>query len=244
MRKSKMVLLAAALAVAVSAPAVSADRAGIGLNWAIGPMVQLGPFDMKFSNGFTLGWNVTDRFSVGVFREDAQVRGEYSYTNNPAAPTVPVKHTVVVEGTTNAQGLRFMANLLALPIVGELSAGIEVGTQVINAATFTYTNDDGTMDVDGVNFGTAPAADVDGLVDTVPLMGVAGNLRVLEFETKTVTTAVDVNASFRFIPVNDTYTFGTQETDYIPPAGTTFKKIDPVSNFNTLSLTVGVGIWF
>src|SRR5512138_791228 len=122
MRKSKMVLLAAALAVAVSAPAVSADKAGIGLNWAIGPMINLGPFDMEFGNGFTLGWKVTDRFTVGVFREDAMLRGEQSYKQNTAvAPAVNIEHILVAEGNTTAQGLSFMTNLLDLPIVGTLN---------------------------------------------------------------------------------------------------------------------------
>jgi len=40
MRKSKMVLLAAAVAVGLAAPAMSAEHAGIGLNWGIGPMIR------------------------------------------------------------------------------------------------------------------------------------------------------------------------------------------------------------
>lgn len=241
MRKSKMVLLAAALAVAVSAPAVSADRAGIGLNWAIGPMVQLGPFDMEFGNGFTLGWKVTERFTVGVFREDAMVRGEHTYTTNNVTPNID--HTMVAEGNTLAQGLSFLTNLLDLPIVGSLAVGLEVGTQEVNITRYTFSDSDGGATSDGTDFGLA-AVPVVPINIVAPIMGVAAKLRVLEFETKTVTTCIDVNANLRFVPINENSILGTQETDVTLAAGETMTKIDPVSNFNTLSLTAGVGIWF
>lgn len=247
MRKSKMVLLAAALAVAVSAPAVSADKAGIGLNWAIGPQVMFGPFDMQFSNGFTLGWNVTDRFTVGVFRDEAMVRGEKSYTcdNTVTGHIADAEHTMVVEGTSLAQGLSFLTNLLELPLVGRLAVGLEIGTQQfdIPAAGYSFSDSDSSGSTDGADFGlpVAPVA----VSITAPIMGVAAKLRVLEFETKTVTTCIDVNLAMRWIPIKDDYMLGMVEADVVapvPPA--TLDKIDPVGSLNTVTLMAGVGLWF
>jgi len=196
----------------------------------------MGPFDMKVAQGFMLGWKVSDKFSVGVFHESALFRGSHEYKDDTVSPNI--KHKVVVEGDTDVVGIRLMTDL-DLSIL-TLGVGLDLGTQTFNTTNITYPNSDGSMDADGTNFGVG-AVDVDGLTTTAPVMGLTARWKVLEVETKTVTTSIDLAGSFRFVPLVDTYVFGTQETS---TTASPLKKIDAVGSFNNVDVSVGVGIWF
>ena len=53
MRKAKLSLLAAVLFAGMAGTTLAADRAGIGLNWAIGPTIQLGDPVLLTTDYFT-----------------------------------------------------------------------------------------------------------------------------------------------------------------------------------------------
>lgn len=233
MRKATVLLLSAAFVVAAMSGTARAAPAGVGLEWGVVPVINFGDFDMKFSDEFTLAWNVSDKFQVGVFGGDGTYRAEDSYTDVTTTPLAPTEARLVVGGTTAVTGLRLLA---AIPGLSFLSAGLEIGTMQF---TSTYgagglvTRADGSVPL-GTEFGTVAP-----LVTTAELYGLAVKGTVLKASTKTVTTEVTIAGSFRIIDFADTTVLGTSHTTKAVP-----DAIEAVSNYNNLALTIAVGMWF
>jgi hypothetical protein len=121
-----------------------------------------------------------------------------------------------------------------------LQAGVEAGVLQLGAASFTYVNSDGSAG-SANDFGA-----IAGIAPTFPntnaaVIGVLGKITLVEAESKTVSAAISVSGGLRFSSITDTYAFGSQEatTTKTPPS-----KIDPVTNFNNISLAVSAGLWF
>jgi len=236
MRKGKLVLLAAALVLAVVAPvsAPAADRAGVGLEWGMGPNLLTGNFSMQFDNAFALAWKVSDSFTVAVFNENAMWRGENSYSSDAAVTPggATHKYTLVREGDLTVSGIRI---LHTLPVLDFLSAGIEFGR--INFTTvggpLNIKRDDGVAAV-GTEFGT-----VVGMPASANLLGLTAKMSLFKAETKTVTTDINLSGSFRVIRYNDASVFGTQKALLTAP-----KAIDSVSGYSNVTALLGIGLWF
>jgi len=238
MRKATKGLLIAAAFVAVmgSGVAGAADRAGIGLEWGWAPTINLNGFDIDFAgSSFALSWKVTDFFTVGMVSNQGYYSGSHEYNDDTVTPNI--KHNVRVDGNVNSSVLRILANIPALAF---LQAGMEAGVVQLGAGSFTYVNSDGTAG-SANDFGA-----VAGIPPTFPnisaaVIGVLGKINLVEAETKTVSAAISVTGGLRFTSLPDTYAFGSQETTTttVPP-----KKIDPITNFNNISLSVSAGLWF
>lgn len=233
MRKATNFLLGAVLAAALASGAQAAGKAGIGLEWSWVPVVPLGGFDMEMSGQeFTLAWDVSDNFSVGVFRGDGQYRGTHEYTDN-SAPTIDRKLTV--RATTAISGLRL---LTVLPVMNDmLSVGLEMGAMTFGTATYDYVASDGSACVAG-DFGVPDSTNIDGYV--APLLGLVGKIKLIEAKSSTVTTALTVSGGLRFVPLLDEDLLGTQQTVMTAP----LEGIDPITNYTNIAVQVGLGLWF
>jgi len=238
MRKATMGLLIAAVVCAgmSGGMAGAADRAGVGLEWGWAPTINLNGFGVDMAgSSFSLSWKVTDFFTVGMTSNQGSYSGSHEYTDNTVTPNI--KHNVQVNGSENSTVLRILANIPALAF---LQAGVEAGVVKLGAGTFSYVNSDGTSGSPN-DFGA-----IAGIPPTFPntnaaVIGVLGKLNLVQAETKTVSAAISVTGGLRFTSIADTYAFGSQETTTTsnPP-----KNIDPITNFNNISLSVSAGLWF
>jgi hypothetical protein len=228
MRKAKMFMLLAALASTLAGGRVAQAAAGVGLEWGMGPTIPMSNFGMKMNEGFTLAWKVTDAFSVGVFRESGNYRGEHEYTVVATA----LKHSVILEGTSEVSGIRLMT---VMPVISILEMGIELGTLSLGAGTYSTSRSDGGAAAYS-DFGLAAPAFAGG---QAPMAGVSLKATLLKGETKTVTTAIAILAGYRFVDFNDAYLLGTQET-----LNVAVKKIDAVSGYDNVNVGLVIGLWF
>src|SRR5688572_3408983 len=154
MRKAMLSLLAAVLFAGMAGTTQAADRAGIGLNWGIGPTIQLGDFDMKFDQSFGISWVVSDSVSVEVFGQSGQFSGEYEYTDDVTVSGQTFDRGTQLQGFSTLTGLRFVHNL---PFLKILSVGFDLGVMTFGEDNRTYYNSDGT---------TSTTADFGGTVDS------------------------------------------------------------------------------
>jgi len=236
MRKAKLSLLAVALFTAFAGKTLAADRAGVGLEWGMGPVIQMGDFDMKIGQTFAVNWQVNEQVRVSIFGEQAPVRGEYTYSNDIGTP---FDQGIQVNGNYALSGMRIMHQL---PILKILDVGFELGVVSLNdtASSPMYHNSNGTNGSD-VDFGGAGA--VDGLNATGALEGLAVRVALFKAESGTVTTELGVNAALRFVQLPDTYVFGTQETTTTKPAAEKV-GIDAVTSYNNIALQVALNVGF
>jgi len=236
MRKGKLVLLATAFVLAVVAPvsAPAVDRAGVGLDWGMGPNILTGGFSMEFDNAFALSWKVSDAFTVAVFNESALWHGENSYSSEAAMDpsTLVQKYTLVREGTVGSSGIRI---LHTLPGLDFLSAGIEFGSiSFTNVVPVNYVKrgDGGAVtDTEFGGLGNMPAS--------ATLLGVAAKMSIFKAESKTVTTDINISGAFRVIKFTETDVFGTQKVLLAKP-----KAIDAVTGYSNVTALLGIGLWF
>jgi len=213
----------------VSAPA--ADRAGVGLEWGMGPNILTGNFTMQFDNTFALAWKVSDAFTVAVFNESALWRGENSYSSDAAMTAgTSRKFTLVNEGDLSVSGIRIQHSLPGLDF---LSAGIEFGRMNFNTTATTIKRDDGAATA-GTEFGT-----VVGMPGSANLLGLSAKMSLFKAETKTVTTEINLSGAFRIVRFNDTSVFGTQKVLLTAP-----KAIDAATGYSNVTALLGVGLWF
>jgi hypothetical protein len=231
MRKVTALLLGAAFLVAAMSGTARAKSAGIGLEWGVVPVIQFGDFDMKFNDEFTLAWDVSDRFEVGVFRGDGNYRAETTYTND-TNPLAVIDQSLVVNGTTAITGIRL---LTVLPMLSFVKAGIEAGTLTMSAGTYSFPNSDGSTGV-LADFG-APVAPL----QTLEMYGLVVKATPLQAKTKTVTTEVNVGLALRIVDMPDTNVLGTQEVNTVKLVK---DGIDAVTNYSNLAITIGLGIVF
>ncbi len=230
MRKATYALLGAALVVALASGSM-AKKAGVGLEWSWVPTFQLGAFGLDTSaQEFTLAWDVSGDFSVGVFTGNGKFNAEKSYTNDTLA--TPLDEELSVEGTTGVAGIRLLTNVPGLKM---LKAGLEAGAMTLGAGTYTFTRSDGSAGA-AAAFGAPVCAG-----ETCGMVGVTGKLSLIEASNANVTTAVTVAGSLRFVDLTDTAILGTQEvnTTAVPLA-----KIDPVKSMTNVAVQLAVGIWF
>lgn len=234
MRKTVAILLVAVFAVAaggqVAKAAAAADRAGVGLEWSIGPAISLSGFEMKMGQQFTLNWKVSESFAVGVWNGSGLFRGEQTYTD---ATTNTLKHTLVTSGVTATNGITLLATIPMIEIV-ELGMNIGFEQLTCDAGYPKESHSDGTGGV-LAHFG-APAA----MTANGSILGIAARIRLLKAETKTIMTDIGVVGGFNFVQFADVAAFGTQEAQGKTP----LKAIDPVSSYNNLTVMLNAAIWF
>lgn len=231
MRKANMFMLLAALAATLAGGRVAQAAAGVGLEWGMGPTIPMANFGMKMNEGFTLAWKVTDAFSVGVFRESGNYRGEHKYT----AVATNFKHSVILEGTSEVSGIRLMT---VVPVISILEMGIELGTLSLGAGTYsTSRSDGGTAAYADFGLPVAPAF----AGGQAPMAGVSLKATLLKGETKTVSTAIAILAGYRFVDFPDAYLLGTQETLNVAVPQ---KKIDAVAGYDNVNVGLVIGLWF
>jgi len=231
MRKATVTLLAAVLVHAVTGGVAQAKGAGIGLEWGWVPTIPFNGFDMKMSNQeFTLAWELSDKFEVGVFRGAGGYSGGSEYTDNRVGEN-NVERALTVTGTTGVSGIRL---LTGIPGLSMLKAGIEVGVLTLGAGTYRYTTSDGSgSTVDG-DFGNEGIT-----AESVGLIGLATKATLISAKTRTVKTALAITASLRFADITDGFLLGQQEVKTVTPDG-----IDEVTHFTNLAIGINLGIWF
>lgn len=237
MRKATATLLAAGLLFAASGAGIAqaADRAGVGLEWGIGPVIQMGDFDMKMSQGFGVNWQVTEVVSVAIFGENAPLRAEYSYSNDTG---VAFDQGVQVNGDYAVSGMRVMHQL---PILKILDIGFELGVVQLNENQVRWHNSNGTEGSD-VDFNPA-GGNRDTLNTTGALEGVTASLGLFRAETGTISTELSVAAALRFVQLPDTYIFGTQELNTTKAAAEK-AEIPAIDNYNNLVVRVALNVGF
>jgi hypothetical protein len=233
MRKTVAILLVAVFAVAaggqVAKAAAAADRAGVGLEWSIGPAISLSGFQMKMGQQFTLNWKVSDSFAVGVYNGSGLFRAENTYTD---LAITTKKHTLVTSGTTASNGITLLATI---PMIEIVELGINIGMETLTGvAPVELAHNDGTAGV-AAHFGTTAP-----LTCTAPILGVAARIRLLKAETKTVMTDIGVVGGLNYVQFSDITAFGTQEVQGKTP----LKAIDPVNSFTNLTVMLNAAIWF
>lgn len=238
MGKTTRVLLGAVLAAVLTSGAQAAGRAGIGLEWNWQPVIPFGGFSMEASGQeATLIWDVSERFTVGVFRGKGQFSASHEYTDTTSFG-YDSDLKLSVKAPTSVSGIRLLTNL---PVLNDkIAVGIEMGALAVGNSNEHYSSSTGDTPLDWpASFGGPDTSVYDGVV--APLMGLMGKIKLIEASTSTVTTAVTVSAALRFIPLEDSDLLGTQEvnTTEVPPAG-----IDPITNYTNLAVSVGVGLWF
>jgi hypothetical protein len=232
MRKTIAVLLVAVSAVAAGGRAVAADRAGIGLEWGMGPTLMLiGGFEMKFDEEVALNWDVSNDFVVSVFSGNGTWRGSHEYTNN-AVPAI--KHKITVEGDKDLMGI---AILHSLPVLSFVKVGIELGMINIDEAACLYSNSDGSAAAGLADFGGAR----DVLAETASMEGIVAKVTLLKGESKGTYADISVQGSLRFVQLPTERIFGRQETD---STASPLKGIDPIESFNNLSLKLVASLGF
>jgi len=236
MRKGKLVLLAAAFALVAVAPVstMAADRAGVGLEWGMGPNILTGNFNMEFENSFALAWKVSESFTVAVFNGNALWRGETGYTSDAAAdPTLAAqKYTLLRDGDLTLSGIRI---LHSVPGLDFLTAGIEFGRVNFNTnvpANIVKRGDGGA--VTNTEFGAVAL-----MPASAELLGVTAKMSIFKAETKTVTTDINVSGSFRIIRFADANVFGDQKALLTTP-----KAIDAITGYSNVTALLGIGLWF
>jgi hypothetical protein len=202
------------------------------------------PFESAFdaqmsSEEFTLAWNVSDNFKVGVFRGSGIYGGDKSYADDTGA--TPITRTLSQAGSTSVSGLRFTTGL---PQLSFLSVGIEVGTMTLGATTagFSESNGDGTTSESDFTPGGAPGS-LDFASTTAPLIGVLAKATVISAQGSTVTTEINVSVAFRMVDTGDVSLFGTQEVSTIK-APLLKTAIGQIENYNNLAIAIGASLWF
>lgn len=232
MRKYIAVLLVAGFAVAAGGRALAADRAGVGLQWGMGPTLMLvSGFDMKIDEEVALNWNVSNDFAVSVFSGNGTWRGSYEYTNNA---TPAIKHKLTAEGYKDMAGLAIMHSL---PGLSFLAVGIELGMVNVAEDNCIYSNSDGSAPTGLANFGGVR----DVVDETCSMEGVLAKLTLLKGESKGTYADVSVQGSLRFVQLPTMRIFGRQETD---STASPLKGIDPVESFNNLSIKLVASLGF
>jgi hypothetical protein len=230
-------LLGAAFVVAVTGGSALA-KAGVGLEWSWVPVIPFNAFAMKMTNEeFTLAWQLSDAFEVGVFRGAGQYSGSYEYTDSIPANN-GITREITLSGNTAVSGIRLLTKMPALKF---LTAGLEVGVMNFGAGTYAFNNSDGTAG-DQTDFGYAvapPALAYNG--ETAALAGIVAKATLINAETKTVATKVAISGALRFVDMNDAFLLGRQETQSV---SVPLKGIDQVTHYTNLALALTIGLWF
>lgn len=219
----------------------SAENAGIGFEWSVGPQYPLVPYYSSvvgFSNNFVLSWPVGD-VTLGVFGENVRVRASRSYTilDQGVTPNTTTKYTVINSGSMTNAGISLTT---LCPSLDFLRFGIELGSSTISTSNVYWAN--GTVGLPA-QWGTAPAA---GVVATgmVPLAGLMTRWSLMNSKAKGIWTEVSLQANLRFVPMPDTYPMGTKEAIVQTGAPANAQGFEPMTNFNHLNLVLGVTIGF
>ena len=233
MRKTIAVLLVAGFAVAAGGRAIAADRAGISLEWGMGPTLQLGGgFDMLMDQQAGLNWDVSNDFAVSVFSGNGTWRGSKEYTNNT---TPAITHKVSIEGARDLFGI---AIIHSLPVLSFVKVGIELGMVSLNQNSATAWNSNGTAcSGTWTEFGGMPQT----LDQVASMEGIVGKVTLLKGESKGTYADISVLASLRFVQLPTTFLYGRQESD---STASPLKGIEPVESFNNLSIKVVASLGF
>ncbi len=222
----KALVLAVCIFALAGSQMVSADNAGLGFMWNVGPTIPLtSNFTMQgFSNRFDLGWQIGDTMTIGVFNEAGSLRAQMSYTNT-------INYQETYNGTINMTGLDINSTIPGLDM---LSAGIEMGVARAQDTSDVFTRN-GAAGAFATDFGT-PAS----LTGSYPVIGLRGKWAMLSAKSKGLWSEVDLAAAVRFIPVPDCNVLGYQETNAAGGAS----SISAVNNLNSVDVSLGVTIGF
>jgi hypothetical protein len=238
-------LLGAAFLVAAAGGSALAKPAGVGLEWSWVPVIPFNGFGMKMTNEeFTLAWELSDAFEVGVFRGAGTYGGSYEYTDSIPGNN-GITREISLTGNTAVSGIRLLTKMPALKF---LTAGLEVGVMQIGAGTYAYNNSDGTAGSqadfgygvpDPVGPPIVPVQAYNG--ETAALAGLVAKATLINAETKTVATKVAISGALRFVDLTDAFLLGRQETQ---STSIPLKGIDEVTNYTNLALSLTIGLWF
>ena len=241
----KKCLLVAICMIALAGTSIaSAENAGIGFEWNIGPNFPLVPYFSSvtgFNNAFVLSWPVGD-MTVGIFGETARTRASRNYTvtdEQVSGATVDThKYTIIRTGSMTNSGLSLTT---FLPGMDFLRLGIEIGTSSL--ATTDIKEWDNGVD-DGGNGSWGDISNSTTIMS--PLAGLTARWSLLNSKAKGIWTEIAVTANVRFVPVPDTYPLGTMEAhvpnDSVAPAQTS--GFEPMTNFNHANVMLGATIGF
>lgn len=237
----------------------SAENAGIGFEWNIGPQFPLVPYFTSvvgFNNNFVLSWPVGD-MTVGIFGETVRTRGirSYSVTDEqigfPAGPFGPAettKYTIISNGSMTNSGMSLST---FLPGLDFLRLGIEIGTCTIASSHVGWEN--GTLKDPSVPADATDIANAWGSVGDIntmsPLAGLMMRWSLLSSKAKGIWTDIAVSANVRFVPIPDSYPLGTMEKHVANETGTPAPApqsagFDAMTSFNHANVYIGATIGF
>jgi hypothetical protein len=133
-----------------------------------------------------------------------------------------------------------------VPGLDFLRFGIELGTCTVSTSNIYWANGGfGT----NTNWGTAPAPvaltnQSLPVTSMNPLAGLMARWSLLSSKAKGIWTDVSLQGNLRFVPIPDSYPFGTQEAVVQTTAPANTASFEPMTNLNHLNLTLGVTIGF
>ncbi|MCS7152097.1 MAG: hypothetical protein NZ928_06960 [Endomicrobia bacterium] len=183
-------------------------------------------YEMRNLNAFSVVFHVNEETSVSIFRESGKIRGENSYTDN-----ANVKYTIVNEGDSEITGLR-ITHLLPVELIS-LSLGLDIGNIQFNTQNIYRRSTGGG---DRTDWGLPQD---DPLRGTHPLFGLFLEWKALESEGSQVKTKLTIALSARMVDLPETFALGARKARLINQP-----QIDPIKNFNNISLIVGLKIGF
>lgn len=183
-------------------------------------------YETRTNNTFAININLTEDFTVAVFREDASVYGKNTYE----AGTPEVVYTIVNEGNASVNGIRLMH---VVPNLYFLTAGLEIGTIKFDT-TNNFRRSNGTNGVPA-DWGLQAADPLDG---SYPLVGILAKA-AYKPEIKKLHSEVFASLSYRLVDTTETFALGA-----ITANKTTPEEIESIKNFNNLTILVGFKIGF
>lgn len=236
MRKAKLSLLAAAIFAGMAGTTLAAERAGFGLEWGMGPTIQLGDFDMQMDQSFSVEFSINEDFGVSLFSSQGRFSGEHEYTDDITIPGQTFERGIQIGGNTSVEGIRLS---YGLPFLKMLRLGIELGRLSIEQDYTDFHNSDGTTS-SNVDFGGVSQQ----LDEVAAMEGVSLRANLLSGATGALTASLGVQASLRFAQFRDRAVFGIQETTVDPLLHPVKEEIETITSYNTLAVAAALNIGF
>jgi|GEM_PF-3498173 len=217
--------------------AQAGSRSGLGFEYSGGFIMPLNDYEMRSIQSFAVTVDVTPDLQVGIFRDETTIRGENSYTGEDVTAD-DIDLTLINTGDLSFSGLRFKHTLPFEAV--SMRAGIELGSA-------RFSNSDHTLRETGSD--SPPATDTQGWGEEIeeidgsfPSLGLIADVMLVVQETETLVVSFFASAAYRNISLPDIYSLGETKDSFEDPAD--HKRIDPLTNFNNLSMSAGINIGF
>ena len=251
----KLLILGAFLAFFSCSQAIAENESGIGFEYSGGYMSPWNAYEMRAVQSFALTMALTKSFSAAIFREEGTIRAENSYTGEDdgtgtTAATAAIKLSLIDTADISITGLKFKHKIISLPWnLMIVKAGVEIGTaRFSNGATaFRATGGSGTTFTglaptfaDGTSWGLPAAGSP--LSGINPVFGLLGDVIIFTKKTDTLDISVFAAGSYRLIDLADSYSLGRSKEEFADANKRT--EYEPITEFNSLSVTVGINIGF